>query len=230
MFGQFSWDNHIGKSHPSIVAEVRGTHDRSNHPAGLHLPRLPGTPGLPALPSGMLNLIANAGGASPPPPCPTLPRRRRRPAGPSAPRAVLSALFAADILMIPEALVHGALPWLPTDRLRRVLVLRYRPHTKAGPCEHTYFLRPTVPRWLPAIVPAIASPSRRWVLGRFSAQEHPAGVRAVPAVPGDKRADRQRGCDGGQGGGAAVAAVRWWRRRAGGRGEALSRWGLDDTA
>ena len=73
MFGQFSWDNHIGKSHPSIVAEVRGTHDRSNHPAGLHLPRLPGTPGLPALPSGMLNLIANAGGASPPPPCPTPP-------------------------------------------------------------------------------------------------------------------------------------------------------------
>lgn len=30
--------------------------------------------------------------------------------------------------MIPEALVHGALPWIPTDRLRRVLVLRYRPH------------------------------------------------------------------------------------------------------
>lgn len=35
---------------------------------------------------------------------------------------------AGDILMIPEALVHGALPWLPTDRQRRVLVLRYRPH------------------------------------------------------------------------------------------------------
>ena len=34
--------------------------------------------------------------------------------------------------MIPEALVHGALPWVPVDRLRRVLVLRYRPHTKAG--------------------------------------------------------------------------------------------------
>ena len=31
--------------------------------------------------------------------------------------------------MIPEALVHGALPWLPTDRLRRVLVLRYRPYS-----------------------------------------------------------------------------------------------------
>ena len=27
-----------------------------------------------------------------------------------------------------EALVHGALPWVPTDRLRRVLVLRYKPH------------------------------------------------------------------------------------------------------
>ena len=24
--------------------------------------------------------------------------------------------------------MHGALPWLPTDRQRRVLVLRYRPH------------------------------------------------------------------------------------------------------
>ena len=31
--------------------------------------------------------------------------------------------------MIPEALVHGALPWLPPDRLRRVLVLRYRPYS-----------------------------------------------------------------------------------------------------
>ena len=33
-------------------------------------------------------------------------------------------------LRVREALVHGALPWLPTDRQRRVLVLRYRPHTQ----------------------------------------------------------------------------------------------------
>eukprot|EP01043_Picozoa_sp_COSAG02_P121628 COSAG02_NODE_58474_length_277_cov_0.623596_1_plen_43_part_10 len=38
--------------------------------------------------------------------------------------------------MIPEALVHGALPWVPVDRLRRVLVLRYRPHTTAGANPH----------------------------------------------------------------------------------------------
>ena len=35
---------------------------------------------------------------------------------------------AGDILMIPETLVHGALPWLPCDRDRRILMLRYRPH------------------------------------------------------------------------------------------------------
>jgi hypothetical protein len=32
--------------------------------------------------------------------------------------------------MIPEAVTHGALPWLPRDRQRRLLVLRYHPQEK----------------------------------------------------------------------------------------------------
>jgi hypothetical protein len=43
---------------------------------------------------------------------------------------------AGDILMIPEALVHGSLPWRPRDRQRRVLVLRYRPHDDAPHTAH----------------------------------------------------------------------------------------------
>ena len=35
---------------------------------------------------------------------------------------------------MPECLTHGVLPWKPTDRQRRMLVLRYRPHHRqAGP-------------------------------------------------------------------------------------------------
>jgi|EP01046_Picozoa_sp_COSAG06_P019587 hypothetical protein len=37
---------------------------------------------------------------------------------------------AGDFLMIPEALTHGALPWLPRGRQRRLLVLRYHPQEK----------------------------------------------------------------------------------------------------
>jgi len=32
---------------------------------------------------------------------------------------------AGDVLILSEATVHGILPWMPTDRLRRFLVLRY---------------------------------------------------------------------------------------------------------
>ena len=32
---------------------------------------------------------------------------------------------AGDVLILSEATVHGILPWIPTDRLRRFLVLRY---------------------------------------------------------------------------------------------------------
>ena len=34
---------------------------------------------------------------------------------------------AGDILIISELLTHGILPWQPTDRIRRILVLRYAP-------------------------------------------------------------------------------------------------------
>ena len=41
---------------------------------------------------------------------------------------------AGDVVIIPECLTHGVLPWTPKDRQRRMLVLRYRPHHRqAGP-------------------------------------------------------------------------------------------------
>ena len=36
--------------------------------------------------------------------------------------------LAGDVVIIPECLTHGVLPWKPVDRQRRVLTLRYRPH------------------------------------------------------------------------------------------------------
>ena len=35
---------------------------------------------------------------------------------------------AGDVVIMPEAMTHGVLPWKATDRQRRVLTLRYRPH------------------------------------------------------------------------------------------------------
>ena len=37
---------------------------------------------------------------------------------------------AGDVLVMPEAMTHGILPWTPEDRIRRILVLRYRPQHK----------------------------------------------------------------------------------------------------
>ena len=35
---------------------------------------------------------------------------------------------AGDVVIMPECVTHGVLPWKPVDRQRRVLTLRYRPH------------------------------------------------------------------------------------------------------
>ena len=72
----------------------------------------------------MLNLTAKAGDVLMIPVRCTTFRRCFAPDSPPASvgNAVVSVLFSQ------EALVHGALPWVPTDRLRRVLVLRYKPH------------------------------------------------------------------------------------------------------
>tara|TARA_Y100000588_G_scaffold238832_1_gene252539 strand:+ start:3405 stop:4208 length:804 start_codon:yes stop_codon:yes gene_type:complete len=35
---------------------------------------------------------------------------------------------AGDVLIMPECVTHGVLPWNAADRQRRVLTLRYRPH------------------------------------------------------------------------------------------------------
>ena len=37
---------------------------------------------------------------------------------------------AGDMVIITESLTHGALAWRPTDRMRRILVLRYHPQTQ----------------------------------------------------------------------------------------------------
>ena len=41
---------------------------------------------------------------------------------------------AGDVVIMPECVTHGVLPWRAADRQRRVLTLRYRPHHRqAGP-------------------------------------------------------------------------------------------------
>ena len=39
---------------------------------------------------------------------------------------------AGDMVIMPEAMTHGILPWKPQDRIRRILVLRYRPQHRDG--------------------------------------------------------------------------------------------------
>ena len=133
LFGQYSWAHHIGKSHPDLARNTVGTVDRSNHPNGLRLPT--NEAGLSDLPTGMVSLPAKAGDIL------------MIPGDPVA----LPHIYYLSWMPLPylwgvqvesteqclgghaEALVHGSLPWLPRDRLRRVMVLRYRPHTTAGP-------------------------------------------------------------------------------------------------
>ena len=47
---------------------------------------------------------------------------------------------AGDVVIMPECVTHGVLPWRAADRQRRVLTLRYpatpspsRPHSRGGP-------------------------------------------------------------------------------------------------
>ena len=45
---------------------------------------------------------------------------------------------AGDVVLMPEALTHGVLPWKAAGRQRRVLTLRYRPHHRQeGPIPET---------------------------------------------------------------------------------------------
>lgn len=39
---------------------------------------------------------------------------------------------AGDILVMPELMTHGILPWNPSDRIRRILVLRYAPQYRGS--------------------------------------------------------------------------------------------------
>lgn len=50
-------------------------------------------------------------------------------------------LKAGDAVVMTEMLAHGTLQWKPKDRLRRVLVLRYRPQFKGQPSFVTEAIR-----------------------------------------------------------------------------------------
>ena len=39
---------------------------------------------------------------------------------------------AGDIVVMPECMTHGVLPWTPKDRQRRIMMLRYRPQHRTG--------------------------------------------------------------------------------------------------
>ena len=39
---------------------------------------------------------------------------------------------AGDVVIMPELLTHGILPWTPKDRMRRILILRYTPQHKGS--------------------------------------------------------------------------------------------------
>jgi hypothetical protein len=39
---------------------------------------------------------------------------------------------AGDMVVMPESVTHGILPWKPTDRIRRILQLRFRPQHRSG--------------------------------------------------------------------------------------------------
>ena len=85
-------------------------------------------------------------------------------------RCVLHTLIRW-LQMIPEALVHGALPWVPADRLRRVLVLRYRPHTKPGANPQPAFVADRLsPETLELTANAgsdhVKDIARRWMTGK----------------------------------------------------------------
>jgi hypothetical protein len=58
---------------------------------------------------------------------------------------------AGDVVIMPEALPHGVLPWKAADRQRRVLMLRYRPHHRQeGPIPAAVKVRlaPETCEWL----------------------------------------------------------------------------------
>jgi ectoine hydroxylase-related dioxygenase (phytanoyl-CoA dioxygenase family) len=50
-----------------------------------------------------------------------------------APGVVNLTPKAGDILVTSEAMTHGILEWRPTDRMRRILVLRYKPQHTGQP-------------------------------------------------------------------------------------------------
>lgn len=53
---------------------------------------------------------------------------------------------AGDMVIMPESVTHGILPWRPKDRIRRILQLRFRPQHRAGgigvPDEVVKLLKP----------------------------------------------------------------------------------------
>ena len=62
--------------------------------------------------------------------------------GANLPTGVVNVtLKAGDAVVMTEMLAHGTLQWKPKDRLRRILVLRYRPQFKGQPSVVTEPIR-----------------------------------------------------------------------------------------
>lgn len=59
---------------------------------------------------------------------------------------------AGDVLIMPEALTHGVLPWLPTDRARYAMLLTVTPSDRGQPSH------PANNTSLPPEIYAILSP------------------------------------------------------------------------
>ena len=69
-----------------------------------------------------------------------------------------------------EALVHAAMPWIPTDRQRRMLLLRFKPQHRGTACFPPEIMR--------RLAPETRAVAELWGEGE---------VRAVATQPGSAR-------------------------------------------
>ena len=154
MFGLFSMEARE-QNDGQVSAPRSNSHTEAQWPVPTH----PGSAGIPDLPAGMLSVYAKAGDflmipcASPDQlffVCrrrgPNVARRRR------------------------EALVHAAMPWIPTDRQRRMLLLRFKPQHPDNACFPSEIMR--------RLAPETRAIAELWGEGE---------VRAVAAQPGSAR-------------------------------------------
>eukprot|EP01045_Picozoa_sp_COSAG04_P007952 COSAG04_NODE_431_length_14522_cov_23.420717_8_plen_364_part_00 len=151
MFGLFSTEARE-QNDGQVSAPRSNSHTEAQWPVPSH----PGSAGIPDLPAGMLSVNAKAGDFL---------------MIPCASPDQLCFLPSPDLTWpVREALVHAAMPWIPTDRQRRMLLLRFKPQHPDNAC------------FPPEIVRRLA-PETRAVAELWSEGE----VRAVATQPGSAR-------------------------------------------